>query len=170
MQHEFISEGSGKGAALQGKDALLTTYIEARGAQLMSMDNTDMWLTVWEVRVWLFEKHQELHSGHRTWCTKSQKQLLGWHLWRGSMEEDISDCGQRWTVRIGRVPFRHSHEVGPDLVNKLTGCPVKSEFQINEYFFGTCMSHAIRNTNMWLCKSCSNKKSHFWAFQGCLSH
>ena len=42
MQHEFISEGSGKGAALQGKDALLTTYIEARGAQLMSMDDTDM--------------------------------------------------------------------------------------------------------------------------------
>lgn len=52
--------------------------------------------------------------------------------------------------------LRNLHTELADLANKDIGCPVKSEFQRNEYFFGIIKTHAVFNISISLYKICSS--------------
>lgn len=99
MNRELVSECSGKGAILQGEEALLTIHVEAQNAQLMCVDENKHVIDSVGNEGLAFREATtaRLWAQNLLGCTHGgpQKQLLGWHLQVGAKKEEINERGHR---------------------------------------------------------------------------
>lgn len=66
MNRELVSECSGKGAILQGEEALSTIHVEAQNAQLMCVDENKHVIDSVGNEGLAFREAKQPDSGHRT--------------------------------------------------------------------------------------------------------